>query len=310
VEEDRFEDKILESLIPTWWLLDREPGMDDLADQAGDCLKKMGEDLGIYPFQDRDGNDRIFLARFEFPKYGESGQFSEAVQGDSQGFIDFLAGFPIDCIEMLVAIGERSTKADKVEVKDGVGKVAAPVPTHFFQWPDMDKVLLNLTAIPTKDVAKIFAKNLDGEPKPAKVHWWFRVQLAGGTVKFPAPGEFLGLGVRMMPDYWGQQKSSPFLYSGNWMDTVYYTGARITEVIGPTDEVPYSTYKVQWRKDEVTANPSDFAEYKVNDQVTILKDVAVAKKSQLWKDDDMKAFGENWMIVPIGFYGLDKEGAL
>jgi hypothetical protein len=301
----------LRTLEPTWWILDREPGMDDLADQAGKSLEKMADDLKIYPFQDRDGKDRLFLARFEFPKYGGEFKFSEATQEGSQGFIDFLAGFPIDCVEMLVAIGERSTKADQVAVKDGTGKAAAPVPTGefgFFKWPDMTKVLLNLIAIPTKNVAKIFAKNLEGEPKPARVHWWFRVQLVGGTKKFPVPGEFLGLGVRMMPDKpWGKQKSSPFIWSGNWMDTVYYSSGRITEVIDPTNTVPYPTYKVQWRKDVVTANPSDFAEYKVGDRVTILKDVSTTKKSQLWKDNDMKTFGETWMIAPIGFYGLDTQ---
>jgi len=58
---------------------------------------------------------------------------------------------------------------------------------------------------------------------------------------------------------------------------------RITEVIEPTDEVPYPTYKVQWRKDEVTATPSDFSEYRVGDRVTILKDVATTKQSHSGK---------------------------
>ena len=177
---------------------------------------------------------------------------------------------------------------------------------------------MNLTAIPTKDMAKIFAPNLEGEPKPAHVKWWFRVQLAGGETgqKYPVPGEFLGLGVRMFPDaYWGHQKSSPFIYSGNWMDTIYYTAAVIKEVHEPTDLIPYATYTVQWHKNEVLAKPSDFAEYKVGDRVTILKDVTTEKKTQLWKDDDMKYWGGEedmnpaditWQIVPLSFYGLDK----
>ena len=291
--------------------MDREPGMDDLAEGATDILKTMKEKLKVFPFQDRDGNDRLFLARFEIPKFGEDFQFSEAVfaPGAVAAWIDFLAGFPVDDCEMLLAIGEFSTKADKVVAMDGDGKVVAPVPAKFFQWPDADKVLFSLTALPTKNVGKILAPNLDGEPKPAKAHWWFRVNLMGqDSKKWPVPGEFLGLGVRMMPDKpWGHQKSSPFVWSGNWVDTVYYSGAVITEVIDPTDEIPYSQYKVKWRKNEATANPSDFAEYKVGDRVTILKSVDTGKKSQLWKDDDMKTWGDGWQIVPITFYGLEQE---
>lgn len=301
-----------ETLEPTWWVLDREPGMDDLAGTSGEVLKKMEDDLKIFPFQDRDGNDRLFLARFEFPKDGETFQFPEAVfaPGKVAGWIDFLGGFPVDDCEMLLAIGEYSTKADQVIAKAGDGKVVAPVPEKFFTWPDQDKVLFSLTALPTKNVGKILAPNLGGEPKPAKAHWFFRVNLVNQAgQKWPLPGEFVGLGVRMMPDKpWGKQMSSPFVYSGNWMDTIYYASGVITEVIAPDDDHPYSRYKVKWRnQDPVEANPSDFAEYKVGDRVTILKDVATEKKTQLWKDDDTKNFGDTWMIVPITFYGLEQE---
>ena len=300
-----------DTLEPTWWVLDREPGMDGLAGTSGEVLKKMKDGLKIFPFQDRDGNDRLFLARFEFPKDGETFQFPEAIFALSKvaGWIDFLAGVPVDDIEMMVAIGEYSTKKDKVTVKDGGGKAAAPVPEKFFEWPDKDKVLFNLTAIPTKNVGKMLAKNLAGEPEPAKAHWFFRVNLVDQAgQKWPLPGEFVGLGVRMMPDKpWGHQKSSPFVWSGNWMDTVYYASAVITEIIDPTDEIPYPTYKVKWRKNEITVNPSDFAEYKVGDRVTILKDVSTNKKSQTWKDDDTKKAGDTWQIAPITFYGLEQE---
>lgn len=69
----------LPGLDPTWIILDREPGMDDLKVKAGDSLQKMGEDLKIYPFQDRDGNDRLFLARFEFPKFEGKPRHSAAM---------------------------------------------------------------------------------------------------------------------------------------------------------------------------------------------------------------------------------------
>ena len=317
-----------DSLDITWPLL-LEPGMDDLAEGATDVLKKMVDDLKIYPFQDKDRKDRLFLGRFELTNYQESFQFSEAFDAfksnrpsDPAGFIDFLGGFPIDCIEMLVLIGEYSSKAkegeaSKVNVQAGTG-VTAPVPPKgskgFFKWPEKDKVLLNLTAIPTKGVAVILAKNLSGEPKPKKVHFWFRVALLPGTEaeprKYPVPGEFVGLGVRMFPDsYWGKQKSSPFVYSGNWLATVYYDSAVIKEIQDPTDDASWPTYTVTWRGREIKGvKPSDFTLYKVNDRVTLLKDVTVTKKTQLWKDDDMKADCDKskWVIAPICYYGLDR----
>lgn len=311
----------LDTLEPTWWVMDREPGMDDLAEQAGDSLKQMQDDLQIFPFQDRGKNDRLFLARFELPKYDEKFQYPDAVfaEGDVSGFIDFLGGFPVDDVEMMVVIGQFSSKAkegedSKVTVQPGTG-VAAPVPTdpaHFFKWPEADKVLFSLTALPTKGVAKMLAKSLEGEPVPNKTHWWLRFNMTEDPAtpkKWPVPGEFLALGVRMMPDVpWGRQKSSPFIWSGNWVDTVFYTSAVITEVLDPDDNFPYPRYKVQWRKDVIQVNPSDFAEYRVGDRVTLMKDVSADKKSQLWKDDDMKKAGDTWQICPITFYGLDQEG--
>ena len=114
------------------------------------------------------------------------------------------------------------------------------------------------------------------------------------------------------------------------MDTIWYTGGRITEVIEPEDEgedvgkFPWKTYKVKWRGVEVNVIPTDFAEYRgpvdvdtPGDRITILKDVATEKTSQLWKDDDMKpdtavtgddpdkTFIGPWQICPITFYGLE-----
>lgn len=322
-------------LAPTWSVLDREPGMDDLAEGLTGVLEEMQNDLKIFPYQDMSGQDRLFLARFEFAKYGESSKFPEAVEGGQAAFIDFLAGFPIDCVEMLVFIGEISSKAkegasSKVNVQLGTS-VVPPVPSgssSFFQWPEEGKILLNLTAIVTKNVGKIFAPNLTGEPKPSHVKWWFRVQLAGGEVKFPVPGEFGGLGVRMFPGFfWGRQKSSPFIYSGNYLNTIYYSGGWITEVIEPEEDgkFPWKTYKIKWQGEIVNVIPTDFAEYRGpigdlhGDRVTILKDVSTEKTSQTWKDDDQRAatavtgegtektFVGPWQICPITFYGLEIE---
>jgi hypothetical protein len=321
-------EQITRTLEATWWILTEEPGMDDIAEQAGDSLKKMIGDLKVHPFQDYHGGSRLFLARFEFPKYQAQFQYPEAVfLQTALAFIDFLGGFPVDDCEMLVAIGEASSKPETISVKEVENpdtRITPPMPDILFSWPEPEKLMFNLTALPVKDWTKMMAKNLQGESAPKNVHWWLRLNLTENfitkegdqrVIKYPAPGEFLGLGVRIMPDCpYGHQGSSPFIYSGNWMDTVYYTCAVIKEVIEPTDEAAWKSYKVQWRANpnspgstgEMVITPSDFAEYQVGERVAILKDVATEKQSQLWKDDDMKNSGDKfpdpWQIVPITFY--------
>src|SRR5271157_2576073 len=268
VREDEDDD-----LGPTWWIMYSEKGMDDIATQAGASLQAMVKALGIHPFQTRAGQDRLFVARFEFPIFGADFKYPEAVFVTDQvvsGFIDFLGGVPLDDCEMLVAIGQYSSKADLVTALPGDGKVSAPVPQKFFQWPDKNKILYNLTALPVKDFAQQIAKGLSDQPAPTNAHFWFRVNLTataadGNPPKWPVPGEFLALGVRMMPDRpWGipGQLSSPFMYAGHWCDTVFYTSGVITEVIDPTADTPYPTYKIRGRTTQaaqdgiVTATPS------------------------------------------------------
>jgi hypothetical protein len=319
----------LSTLEACWSVLDTEPGMDDLANEASPkFLEKLAE-AGIYPFHDTDRETRLFLARFEICRPGQDPKYPAAFTEGDAGFIHFLGGFPVDCIEMLVAIGEFSSIAKededlKVSADPGNDKVFPGIPSKgLFKWPENEKILLNLTAIPIKNLAKWFAKNLEGEPKPKSPKWWFQTRLkstnlSGEKIKFPVPGEFLGLGVRIWPGkYWGHQKSNPFIYSGNFFDTVFYTSGVITEII---EDDLNTFYKVIWHGkeiEEVYAMASDYALYKIGDRVTILKDVATEKTTQLWKDDDMKYFGGSegidpaditWQIVPIVFYGLEKEG--
>ena len=151
----------------------------------------MRDRLKVYPFQS-DGADRLFLARFEFPKFGEDFQIPKgdwrslkllpgeeappATEDDKPiGFIHYLAGFPIDCVEMLMLIGEYSSDENSITVVPGKGRPTAPVP-NFFIWPDEEKLLLNTTAL-VEQYSLFLAENLPGEPEPTKAHWWFRVEL-------------------------------------------------------------------------------------------------------------------------------------
>lgn len=299
----------LADMGPAWWVMDSEPGMDDIYEKAGDSLEEMIDKLQMHPFQTQ-GADKLFLARYEFPKFEEDFQHADGVfLPEARGFVDFLAGFPIECVEMLGHMGEHSVKEeDDWEVLEGDGP-SPPMPAFLFTGIPEERLLLN-TMFFSEARGKVFPEtdNLNGEPEPQNLHWWVRVNLKDDD-NFPVPGEFMGLAVRIMPGTpWGGQKSSPFIYSGNWMDTVYLTGAKVTEVLEPTEEEPWYKYRVKWRDQVVEANPSDFAEYQVDDRVTILKAVDMEKQSQRWKDDDVEEFDkEKWVIIPLSFYGLDEE---
>jgi hypothetical protein len=318
------------TLEATWWLFDREPAdtsasprLDDIMDMAQDSLQPMFDKLKMSPFQDQTKANRLFLAKFEFPNWGEPFTYRDAAKESDPNssslfqpycFFDFLGGMPLDCCEMLLVVTEFTTPANKVTVQPGEEAVVPPIPEEFFEWLDMARVLFNITALASPN-CDWMATDLPGESIPDNLHWWVRTFLGNKTDKetctpFPLPGEFVAMAVRIMPDKpWGEQKTSPFIYSGNWFDTVFYTSGTIIEVLDPVPPAPYNTYRVRWRKTEgckdgvIVAVPTDFAEYRVGERVTILKDIAATKTSQLWKDDDMTTPGDTWALVPITFYG-------
>jgi hypothetical protein len=285
----------LPTLEATWWGFETEPGMDDILTKAGDSLQGMIDRLKVHPFNGKSG-ERIFLAQYK-------------IKNDGEMNLNFLGGFPLDCLEMMVLVGEYSSLPNNVDVKAGQSGIP-PMPAKAFFWPEDGRIVFNKLASAVKNSttgleAKMFADSL-GSEQPKK-HWWFNTLFSSEQAdqrKVPVPGEFMGLGVRIMFDKpWGEQKSSPFLYAGNWMDSVYYTSAVIKEVQEPTGERPYPLYTVQWRGLEVEATPSDFAEYAVGDRVTILKDVETEKPEQTWEDEDVEEFNpDKWVIAPVSFY--------
>lgn len=286
-------------------------------------------------------NRRLYLARFEIVNYGAQFQYPEAVlqkvqqKGRVGGWIDFLVGFPLACIELLAMVGELSSVPDlansEVEEVAGDGGYTPAFPKTLFGGYADNKISVNLMWL-DGDYSDTLPPDLTSgfDSQPTGLHWWLRVNFpAMAGQKFPYPGEFLGLACRIFVDRFvgfDSQESNPFIFSGNWLDTVYLTSGFIMEVTQPTDGAfPYPVYSIKWRTDPnspgdqgVVQNvlPTDFAEYKgpqgsaaVGDRVAILKDVTTTKTSQLWKDPDMSGpldVTKN-MIVPLMFYGINPE---
>jgi hypothetical protein len=299
-------------------------------------------------------NRRLYLARFEIVNWGADFQYPEAVLQSAQqkgtvgGWIDFLCGFPMACVELLAMVGEVSSIPDlkvgldgnsEVEEVPGDGGYTPAFPKTLFGGYATNKMPVNLMWL-DGDYSESMPPDLTSQfdPQPKGLHWWTRVALMsvlnsdteGQGQHFPYPGEFLALACRIFVDRFvgfDSQESNPFLFAGNFMDTVYLTSGFVTAVSTPTAEFPYPQYSVMWRKDPSNSSdtgivlnvlPTDFAEYKgpqgsgaVGDRVTILKDVTTTKTSQLWKDKDMSPpldVTKN-MIAPLMFYSINPEAA-
>lgn len=297
----------------SWWLKD-EPNMDDRLEEAGSSLDKMTERLEIHPVRIYETQtEMLFLARFEAVSYLHEFEHRDALSGadvpeDTILFVDFLDGMSCGAAELVGIIGELSSSLSDIKVLESDHKSVPEMHASFFKYfdfGDQDHVPFGYLWLEKRSLDNpymMLSKNLSGESSPAHCHWWFRFLLADEKedMRWPVPGEFLSFCPRIWPTMaWNFQGSNPFMFSGNWIETVYYTNARILEVIEETEEKSYPTYRIQYRKYEIIAKPTDFAMHEVDERVTILR--LSDKTSWTWKD--LTEFNtEEWVIAPISFY--------
>jgi len=295
------------ALAPTWWLLDEEATeLSNVMDRAGESLNKFFDFFKVYPIN-FEQKRKLFAARYEFPQFGKGFQHSEAVKDQATvGIIDFLTGFPMASTEILAVLGQYSSREERVDRYSDPDSAVPPIPDEFFEGYAEGKYLLNRIYL-EEDGVETLADPLAGEGDAEGLHWWCRINVKDEK-KYPIPGEFFCLINRpwcVLP--WGEQESSPYIFSGEWMDTIYYTGAVVKEVL---EGESYPTYVVEWRKQRIEVRPTDFADYNKGDFVTILKTVPNLKESQMWHDKDTKEFDEGeWVIAPLMFYGFKGIGA-
>ena len=209
-------------------------------------------------------------------------------------WIDFLSGMHYGCCEMLMVVGEVTTKTEDFPSQDGEQGPVPPVPDELFDEKfTEDKTLHNYIWLESDDTEGLM-DGVGGEAEPANPHWFFRVNCIGKQ-KWPYPGEFVGLGNRIFPNLpWSNSpddpKYHPFLFSGMFMDTVFITSGHVLEVENTADG--FCKVRVKWREKEIWAYPTDFAQYAEGDRVTIMKTITVTKTSELWKDEDLWSFNE------------------
>jgi len=147
-------------------------------------------------------------------------------------------------------------------------------------------------------------------------HHWLRYWIAKDSV-YPIPGEFVGISVKPLaipPHCWWFQETSPFLYSGNWFETDYYTSGIIIAVIEYINKTQYvvskvsgkhpqrtgtrdhilsegtefsfdmvgNIYKVRVKDQDLYLQSTDFKEYFVDDRVAIIKRFETHSENFKW----------------------------
>lgn len=303
----------------TWWLF-TEPDMDTVYKDSGDYLDKWLEEKKLSVTK-IDGDKYIFQGRFEWKNYGyeflhTDGVVAKGNKDNTVFFVDFMSGLSWDAIELLTSARDASMTNDQFEViKADESDMAAPVPDTLFGGYEEKYIYWNYLWFAPDKVEDYFydhAGSLEGTDKPKNLHDWMRLNVLMED-KFPVPGEFMGLAVRIFPEYpWGQQESNPFIFSGNFMDTAYKLRGRITEITEATANRPYKMYRVKThlnQGEEISICATDFEDYNVDDYVTIIKDVSVIDASETFNWETLaKSVADpvTWMILPTTYYDLDE----
>lgn len=119
--------------------------------------------------------------------------------------------------------------------------------------------------------AEILADEFGGLPS-AEPHSWLRYWIQPSD-KFPAPGEFVVLLAKSeLYHVWWFQETYPFMYSGNFFETEYYTSGIVKEVHTFNDVGEPTVCKVLFNGVyETYLRSTDYYEYEVDDRVAILK---------------------------------------
>lgn len=173
---------------------------------------------------------------------------------------------------------------------------------------------------------ELFAEEFGGMDNPP-LHHWLRYWITEDNTEI-VPGEFVGLLCRPWPLHcWWFQETSPFLYSGHWVETEFYTSGIVKEVIEPEEGETGNRYRIWVKNEEIIVKSTDFYEYEVDDRVGLLKtwregsgngggnvgpvsdtgDPANFNWQNLTLLNTGATLTETWVIIPAGFY--DNSGS-
>lgn len=240
--------------------------------------------------------------------------YSDGMLKGSVGYLTFPIG-QLGVMEIVSLIGESVTeKADfGIDSREAVvesGEMMPPV--HQNRGYCIGEHLIEEGYLIQDPKIEIMAGDFEGQDS-VEPHRWLRYWIGPEDI-FPVPGEFVGLLAKSeLFHVWWFQETYPFLYSGQFFETEYYTSGIIKGVVEPDDESEEVTniYKIWIRGYEMYLRPTDFAGYEVGDRVAVVKETLNLVDNWDWtliesfKNNDSSSEGspdEDWKIAPISFY--------
>lgn len=184
--------------------------------------------------------------------------------------------------------------------------------------------IIESTYLSKDDNVELFSAKIKDYGEDVEPKLWMRYWIKKDSV-LPVPGEFIGILCRPVvapPHVWWFQESSPFLYSGNWVEITGFTSGIITKKTLEKDRDDGHNknvgdlYFIKLQGCEVAILSTDFFTYKVGERVAVVKiDEVVDKpkeKSFVWLKQHtftvLNKLGilDNYVIVPITFFKSPK----
>jgi hypothetical protein len=245
---------------------------------------------------------------------------------DAVGYISFPVG-QLGVMEVISLIRESLTDATDFVIKDDESPVkdTPQLFPSYSRW-EMNKCYgVHLIESGYKEVVPNFIhyskstvpeSDYGRDIAPKK---WARLWITRKE-KWPVPGEFVGIICKAspVPHCWWFQKSNPFLYAGNWFDTLDLTSGIIVskteagEETHPTTGEACTGYRIKVHGREVDIFSSDYLEYEVGTRVGVCKirgdydeeEMVFNHKYQSLQGDPTKGpiISTDYIIIPITFY--------
>lgn len=312
-EDDERTEEILERLAPFLYKLHGIKPLRTLRNAAD-----LGLDFSAYNMQNYFENNGPYMIkemRFETALEGKSLKHSSlGKQNDSIGYLAFPVG-QLGVMEIVSLISESMTEKDSFSVSGQettvIGKEMMP-PIHNDRGYCIGVHLIEEGYI-IQDNVEYLADDFKGQ-ESVEPHKWLRRWISASNTSL-VPGEFVALLAKPeLYHVWWFQETYPFIYSGNWFETEFYTSGVVQEIIPPSDgsEELTNIYKVWVKCWELYLRSSDFYEYQVDERVAIVKDVGEYTGNCNWlkikadgKDNTTSSAAtpdSDWRICPISFY--------